>query len=165
MKIRRMLVCVLALGALVASSFGQEAVSSPTKRQATLDLAARLLASQENSIATLPAGLVDPYNPPGFGAPPASTPSKPGEVAHTVASDREILEKIAASIAPSGMMSFGGQPLLLFREKKLKVGDSLTITFEGKDYVVVIAGIDQSSFKIRLNREEITRPIKPGKVP
>jgi hypothetical protein len=165
MKIRRMLVCVLAFGALVAFSFGQEAVSSPTQRQTTLDLAARLLASQENSAATLPAGLVDPYNPPGFGAPPASTSGKPGEVAHTVASDRAILDKIAPSIAPSGMMLFGGQPLLLFREKKLKVGDSLTITFEGTDYVVVIAGIDQSSFKIRLNREEITRPIKPGKVP
>lgn len=165
MKIRRMLVCILVLGALVASSFGQEAVSSPTKRQATLDLAARLFASQEASAATIPADLVDPFNPPGFGAPPAVMPGKPGEVAHTVASDREILEKIAPSIAPSGMMLFGDQPLLLFREKKLKVGDSLTITFEGTDYVVVIAGIDQSSFKIRLNREEITRPIKPGKVP
>lgn len=165
MKIRRLLVCVLALGALVPLSPGQGEVSSPTKRQTTLDLAARLLASQENSAPTLPAGLVDPFNPSGFGAPPTPAAGQPGEVSHAVASDRVILDKIAPSIAPSGMMSFGGQPILLFREKKLKVGDSLTITFEGTDYVVVITGIDQSSFKIRLNHEEITRPIKPGKVP
>jgi hypothetical protein len=145
---------------------GQE-VSNPTNRQTTLDVATRLVAHQE-SPAALPADLVDPFNPPGFGAPPATgggKPGKPGEPAHVISSDREILRKIAAQITPSGMVMFGGQPLLLFREKKLKVGDSLTITFEGTDYVVVIAGIDQTSFKIRLNREEITRPIKPGKVP
>jgi len=29
------------------------------------------------------------------------------------------------------MMTIGGTPLLLFREKKLKVGDHVKITFEG----------------------------------
>lgn len=167
MTTRQILVCVLALGAPMSVVIGQEAVSNPTKRQATLDVAARLLAHQESPVAP-PADLVDPFNPPGFGAPPpilGGKPGKPGEAARAIASEREILQKIAAQITPSGMMMFGGQPLLLFREKKLKVGDSLTITFEGTDYVVVIAGIDQTSFKIRLNREEITRPIKPGKVP
>lgn len=165
MSIRQILVCVLALGASVSAGLAQETVSNPTKRQATLDLAARLLAHEESSAAAIPADVVDPFNPPGFGALPTTTGGKPGEAAHVVATDREILQKIAGQITPSGMMLFEGQPLLLFREKKLKVGDSLTITFEGNDYVVVIAGIDQTSFKIRLNREEITRPIKPGKVP
>jgi len=164
MKLHHVLLCALGLGAPVAVAFGQE-VSNPANRQATLDLATRLLASEEKGAAGLPADLPDPFNPAGFGAPPATAPGKPGEAAHVVASDRQILQEIARSITPSGMMLFDGQPLLLFREKKLKVGDSLTITFEGNDYVVVIAGISQSSFKIRLNREEITRPIKPGNVP
>jgi hypothetical protein len=162
---RRLLICVLALGIASVDGFAQETVVSPAKRQAALDLAARLLAHEESSAAALPADMVDPFNPPGFGAPQASTGGKPGETAHAVASDRQILLKIVAQINPSGMMLFDNQPLLLFGEKKLKVGDSLTITFEGTDYVVVITGIDQTSFKIRLNREEITRPIKPGKVP
>ena len=55
--------------------------------------------------------------------------------------------------------------MLLFHEKKLKVGDNLKITVEGVDYSVTISAIDQTSFKIRLNGEEVTRPIKPGKVP
>ena len=155
-----LLVC--GLGALCV---GQETVLSPAKRQATLDLANRLLAARESPAAALPADLVDPFNPVGFGAAPASG-HQPGEAAHAKASDSEILQEIASRVTPSGMVEFGGQPLLLFREKKLKVGDSLTITFEGTDYVVVITAIDQTSFKIRLNSEEITRPIiKPGKVP
>ena len=155
---------LLLLGASLARVLGQEEISSPAKRQTTLDLATRLLTTEEKGAASLPADLVDPFNPAGFGAPVAG-PTKPGEAVHAVATDRDILQKIAAQITPSGMMLFGGQPLLLFREKKLKVGDSLTITFEGTDYVVVITAIDQTSFKIRLNREEIARPIKPGKAP
>ncbi|HTX65128.1 MAG TPA: hypothetical protein VMD31_05110 [Opitutaceae bacterium] len=158
------LFAVLLLGASLTRVLGQEEISSPAKRQATLDLATRLLATEEKGAASLPADLADPFNPPGFGAPVAGV-SKTGEVVHAVATDRDILQKIAGQITPSGMMLFDGQPLLLFREKKLKVGDNLTITFEGTDYVVVITAIDQTSFKIRLNREEITRPIKPGKAP
>jgi hypothetical protein len=170
MTTRHLLVCVLALCAPLSIGLGQEAVSNPAKRQTTVDLATRLLGPQERPAAALPADLVDPFNPPGFGAQSTTTTTtttggKLGETTRGVSSDREILQKIATQIRPSGMLMFGGQPLLLFREKKLKVGDSLTITCEGTDYVVVISGIDQTSFKIRLNGEEITRPIKSGKVP
>ena len=71
-----------------------------------------------------------------------------------------MLQRIAAGIKPSGVMMLGGSPLLLIREKKLKVGDNLTITFEGNAYTLVVTGIDRTSFKLRLNNEEITRPIK-----
>jgi hypothetical protein len=165
MKTPRMLICVLAAGTSMLISFGQESVPSPAKRQVTLDLAGRLLAPQSNPAASLPSDLLDPFNPPGFGAVPTSGPGKPGETIRTVSTDREILQNIATRITPSGMVMFGSQPLLLFREKKLKVGENLTITFEGNDYVVVISEINRTSFKIRFNQEEITRPIKPGKVP
>jgi hypothetical protein len=165
MRIDRLLPGVALVCGLGVLCFGQGTVTTTAKRQATLDLANRLLASREKTTAALPADLVDPFNPPGFGAP-AATDSRLGQATHTKASDREILEEIASRITPSGMVLFDGQPFLLFREKRLKVGDDLTITFEGTDYVVVISAIDQNSFKLRLNREEITRPIiKPGKVP
>ena len=157
-----MLVSALALCAPGLISFGQGMIANPAKRDAALELAVRLLAPRENPAAALPAELVDPFNPTGFGKKPAG---KSGGAAHTVSSDREILENIASRITPSGMLMFNDNPLLLFREKKLKVGDTLTITFEGTDYVVVITEIERTSFKIRLNREEITRPIKPGKTP
>jgi hypothetical protein len=165
MKMHRMLVCVLALGAPGLISFGQEVISNPSKRQATLDLAAQLLAARENPTEKLPAELVDPFSPPGLGAIPAPSVVRSGDTVRASSSDLDILEKIAPHITPSGSLMLNGQPVLLFREKKLKVGDSLTITFEGTTYVVVITAVDRSSFKIRLNREEITRPIKPRKVP
>jgi hypothetical protein len=163
MKTQRMLIYALALCVPVGTSLGQGKVVNLAKREATLELAAKLLAPRENPAVAQPAELADPFNPPGFGRAPVA--GKSGGTAHTVTSDREILENIANKITPSGMVMFNDNPLLLFREKKLKVGDTLTITFEGTDYVVVITEIERTSFKIRLNREEITRPIKPGKTP
>ncbi len=165
MRINRLISGVVVGFGLSVLCFGQGAVSTPAKRQSTLELASRLLASPASSATTLPADLVDPFNPPGFGTAPASG-IRPTGVTHAKASDADILEQIASRITPSGMVLFNGEPILLFREKRLKVGDNLTITFEGTDYVVVISAIEQNSFKIRLNREEITRPIiKPGKAP
>jgi hypothetical protein len=142
--------------ALCAPVFCPAQVSSPVKRLESLDLAARLLASRENPASSLPADLVDLFNPSRFGVQAKTTDvSRP-----TVGSDHEILLKIAEKIKPSGMLMMHGEPLLLFREKKLKVGDTLNIAFEGNDYVIVITGIEPTSFKVSLNHEEITRPIK-----
>ncbi|MFA5058986.1 MAG: hypothetical protein WC485_12795 [Opitutaceae bacterium] len=164
MKTRHLLICLLILCVPAGIFFGQDDVSNSGKRQTALDLAARLLAPRENPAAALPADLVDPFNPAGFGAT-AAAPKAGEAAAHTISSDHDVLEKIATNVLPTGMMMFNDQPLLLFREKKLKVGDSLTITFEGTEYLVVITEINPTSFKIRLNHEEVTRPIKPGKVP
>jgi hypothetical protein len=164
MKMHRLLVCMLVLGASGLISFGEEAVSNPSKRQTTLDLAAQLLAVRENPTEKLTAELVDPFNPLGF----AAAPARPSETVHRagpVTSDLDLLEKLAPHITPSGALVLNGEPVLLFREKRLKVGDTLTITFEGTTYMVIITAIDRSSFKIRFNREEITRPIKSRKVP
>ena len=101
---------------------------------------------------------------PAIGAT-ASGPAKTGDLARGGGSNHDLLQKLATFIKPSGVVQFGGPPMLLFHEKKLKVGDNLKITVEGVDYSVTISAIDQTSFKIRLNGEEVTRPIKPGKVP
>lgn len=153
MKTYCRLVCLLALCAPVIV---RAQVSSPAKRLETLDLATRLLAPRENPAAALPADAVDLFNPPRFGAPPKTSDTPRA----AVGSDHEILLKIAEKIKPSGMLMMRGEPLLLFREKKLKVGDTLNIAFEGNDYVLVITGIEQTSFTVSLNHEEITRPIK-----
>ena len=157
MKTYRWLVFFLAFGVPVS---GLAQVSSPAKRLESLDLAARLLAPRENPASSLSADLVDLFNPSRFGAR-----AKTNESRTVVGSDHEILLKIVEKIRPSGMLMMHGEPLLLFREKKLKVGDTLNIAFEGNDYALVIAGINTTSFKISLNHEEITRPIKPVKVP
>jgi hypothetical protein len=157
-SIHQTLFCLLVIVTGAMQLYGGEVVSSG-KRQATLDLASQLLTVRKNPASELPDDLTNPFNPGVKAADnqkPTRTPSS---------SDRDVLVKIASTIAPSGMMMFGGRPLLMLREKKLRVGDSLKLNLDGFDYIVVITAIDPTSFRLRLNREEITRPIKPGKIP
>ena len=129
------------------------------KRRETLDLASQLLASRASPTASLPDSLVNPFSPK------VRAVAKTVDAPKSNGSDREILEKIAPAIMPTGMMMFGGKPMLLLREKRLRIGDQVRLPFEGVDYVVIVTDIQPTSFRLSLNREEITRPIKPGKTP
>ncbi len=124
--------------------------------------------AKQDTPAALPESLAQPFNPPGFNRAArqealasASGPAAPVKLA----GDREILAAIAPRVTPTGTFSFGGERRLQFSKKRLKVGDQLTVTHEGQDYVLELTGIDATNFTLRLNREEITRPIKPGKNP
>ena len=44
--------------------------------------------------------------------------------------------------------------------KRLKEGEMLTITYEGSAYLIEIVSIQRNNFRIRLNSEELVRPIK-----
>ncbi len=74
--------------------------------------------------------------------------------------DFELLEVIAPEINPSGTMVLGGYPLLLFGQKKVKVGDTLPIIYNEKRYSLVISAIEGSNFTLKLGEAEFTRPIK-----
>jgi hypothetical protein len=74
--------------------------------------------------------------------------------------DRQILEAIAPRVDPTGSVRIGDTDYLLFGQKRLKVGEKLTITYEGSVYAVEITAIERNNFRIRLNSEELVRPIK-----
>jgi hypothetical protein len=153
---------LLAVMAMAQSSD----LASPQKRAAVVAEAAKLL--QPRAMAVLPANLASPFAPPGFDQPdPAETKvqqAAPGAAVGPVG-NREVLEDLSARIAPSGIARFDGESILLFGQKKLKVGDQLTITFEGVDYNLEIAAIGSTTFTLRYKGEEITRSIKPGNKP
>ena len=88
--------------------------------------------------------------------------TRPVPVAPVVApkTDRDILQAIAASLKPTGNFVLSGQPTLVFGQKRVKAGGLVTITFEGTEYTLEITAIERTSFTLRLNREEFTRPIK-----
>lgn len=73
---------------------------------------------------------------------------------------RGLLESIAASLKPSGYFVIGGQPTLVFGQKRVKAGGTLTINFEGREYTLEVVALDRTNFTLRLDREEFTRPIK-----
>jgi len=135
-----------------------------------LDKARSLLAMQP---AAVPAELANPFNPPAFAeatgtashattATTGTTPTTEPQVTKPAGprTDSDILRDIAAGLKPSGFFVLGGEPTLVFGQKRVKAGGHLTITFEGTEYTLEISAIDRPNFTLRLNREEFTRPIK-----
>ncbi len=163
-------VAVLALLGAAPLAAQQSDLVPPAKRAVTVDLADRLM--QPRVLATLPESLVVPFNPAGFEQPdPEEIKAQQAAAAVAAAAgtplrpvgDRSVLSTLAEKLSPSGTAIIGGEPILLFGSRRLKVGDRLTVTFEGTDYQLDITAISRTTFTLRLNREEITRPIKPGK--
>lgn len=163
----------LVLGAATLWSAPKFDVQPPAKRTPAMEQAQRLAKPAE--LPALPADLKPPFNPPGFDQPDEAEEKARAAAAAAAAEqkveplkpmgDREVLSAIAEHIAPSGTIFLGGQPILLLRQKKMKVGDKLSVSYEGRNVEVEITEINRTSYSLRLNRAEITRPIKPGKTP
>jgi len=132
-------------------------ISPTAKRADTLSFARTLIAPVEPLEAIDPATLKNPFNP---SAPPPSPAAENSAALVPAPNELALLEQIAPKVTPTGSVEIGGEALLLFGQKKLKVGDHLPIIFEGKPYELEIAGIQSTRFTLRLNGVEITRPIK-----
>jgi hypothetical protein len=148
----------------------QSDLVSTQKRAVVVELADQLV--RPRVLAEMPAALVVPFNPVGFDQPDPEEIKAQQAAAATAAAagtplrpvgDRNVLAILADKLSPSGTAIIGGEPILLFGSRRLKVGDRLTVTYEGADYNLDITAINRTTFTLRLNREEITRPIKPGK--
>jgi len=147
------------VGTVVAASAAD--VSVPAKRQEALGSGKALLAPGEGTV-----NVKDPFHSEAFieillGSRPQG-PSEAPVVRPQAGprTDREILQAIAANLKPSGYFVLGGQPTLVFGQKRVKAGGSLVIPFEGTDYTLEVVSIERPNFTLRLNREEFTRPIK-----
>ncbi len=149
------------------------------QRQTVVELANRL--SQPADLPTVPDDLKTPFAPPGFdkpdpvekrglpstAAPNANAGAGPAAVVKQ-STPRDILETIASKVNSTSSVTMGGVTSLFVKlpnggQKRLKVGDRLTITFEGSDYELEITSITSTDFTLSLNNEKITRPIKSGK--
>jgi hypothetical protein len=172
MKVLRLL--LLGLSGVLASGADVSPVIAPAKRDESLRQARTMVAPRD---AAAPQGLKDPFNSDAFlaaanaaGAPvsPAAGPASGGApAAGTPAarpagprSGRDLLAAIAEGLRPSGSFTLRGEPILTFGARRVKVGDALTVTFDGSEYAVVISAIKPPNFTFRLNNEEFTRPIK-----
>ena len=135
-----------------------QVVSKPEARLSTLSTAELLLAIKAPSI---PSDVIDPFNSAAYSEAMGLTKPAAGEPARVgPRNDRDVLSAIAAQLKPSGNFIIGGQQTLIFGQKRVKAGMPMTINFEGTEYTIEIAAIERTSFTLRLNREELTRPIK-----
>ena len=134
----------------------------PDARARIVALAEQLASSQP--LAALPADLPNPFAPVGFDLVTPSETTRSATAGAAAApvqptSDSDILALLASRIVPSGTLVFNGQPMLSFGDKRVRVGDHLTVTYNGKDYDLEISAITRTTFTLRLNGAEITRPI------
>lgn len=158
----------LLLSPIVGFAQGSD-LHSPKKRDAAVARSHKLLEPVQ--FATSVEELPSPFAPSGFDDPDPEeiiaqqaavvAAASPGVTRPMGA--RGVLETLAERIVPSGILRLGGKAILLFGQKKLKVGDGLTITFEGTNYDLDITAIGSTTFTLRYQGEELTRSIKPGK--
>lgn len=158
----------LAFVAAVRAAAPASDLLPPERRRQTVELALRFAAPP--TPREVPADAVYPFNPPAFGQPDpeelraiAAAQAAANAAAAKPSTDRALLDVIAARIMPSGTLILGGESLLIFGQKRLRVGDRLTVSYDGRDYELELTAIERTTFTLRLNRDEITRPIKPGK--
>ena len=170
------LVVLCAVFAPAARARIESELAPPDKRKVSVERATVL--AKLKVVAPLPAELTDPYAPPGFDLTDAEEAAAAAAAARQAAllnpggggpvappTDRQLLESIVAKIVPSGSIYLGGKPMLMFGKRFVKTGSHFTVTYKGADYDLELTDIDSSNFTLRYNREEITRPIKPGKSP
>jgi hypothetical protein len=163
-KITGLLVLVAATTVLSGQT-----VTPPAKRQQAIENAKAFVAPKEIVPVT-----IDPFYSQAFTEAAAAAGRVSNNVTAPVANtgnttpaaptgprnDKELLAAIASSLKPGGSIVLGGQPTLLFGQKRVKAGGVLTITFEGTQYTLEVVNIDRTTFTLRLNREEYTRNIK-----
>lgn len=159
----------MLLGSLSAIAEDAAAVAAPARRLADLAAAQQLLTQTS---AELPAGLPDPFHPGAFSEAASAAggviaPGSGGADATAAAarpagprSGSDLLAAIGAGLRPSGYFVLGGNPTLVFGQKRVNVGGLLTVNFEGAEYTLEVTAITRTNFTLRLNREEFTRPIK-----
>jgi hypothetical protein len=156
----------VALAASLAGAVLTKAddVVAPAKRQASLAAARELLAPKEAANTQKNPFFTEAFTEAlaaSTGHAVASGEASSGATASPAGprSSRDVLQTIAMSLKPR-YMEVGGKPILFFGQKRVNPGSSLTINFEGTEYVLEIVSIDRPNFTLRLNREEFTRPIK-----
>jgi hypothetical protein len=159
-KLSSFFLLMTGVGATIALGEPLSDIPFPAKRADTVKFAKTLVFLQsEPAQAPNEGTFKNPFNPSEVSASSSASSttvggaaSAPGEIVQ--------LAQIAPNITPSGSVKIGSESFLLFGQKRFKVADHLPIVFEGKSYELEIVEIQSTSFTLRLNGVEITRPIK-----
>ncbi len=162
MRFPAKLIIPAVLGLLGTSVFAQgtATVMPVREREATLALAKKLLADRSGEGEVALNLQRDPFQVMLANVPSADSTVVQAAPAAPRYNDLQVLEAIAPKVRPTGSVQIGGLDYLLFGQKRLKVGEMLTITYEGSVYLIEITSIERNNFRIRLNSEELVRPIK-----
>ena len=133
-------------------------LAPPKAREKVVSAAARVVA--ERTVPAAPS--TPPPNP--FVAKEAEQAEEhiatPSTATEPTLSGRDLLATLASRFPSTGTVSIGGEPILLLGQKRLKVGDSIAISFEGQSYELSIAAVSSTSFTVKRGENIHTRPVR-----
>lgn len=161
---------LLSAFVLAGSLSGWAQISTIESREALLEKAERLnVAPADTAVKDRFAAVPDPFNrsevqsgkmATGNLATGTTPEAGSGTQRQASVSDQAALLAISEKIRPSGVMRFGDEILLVFGERRLRVGDFISVQHLGRTYKVKIAKADTSGFMLRLNDETISKRIQ-----
>ncbi|MBK9992213.1 MAG: hypothetical protein IPP19_16180 [Verrucomicrobia bacterium] len=152
MKIRSLAVLVFLMFGFAAAKAAPSDIAPPQKRAVTVETAEHLAKLATDDL-TAPADIRNPFN--------AASEGRIEVVLNRPASDKELLAILADQLKPTGVMGREDALVLLLKgQKGVKVGDRLTLSFDGTPYTVELIEVTRTNFSLRFNQAEIIRPIK-----
>lgn len=161
MSLRPLSPLVLLFVAAASTASAQRAtaeVASPKVREKVVADAVRVAATR-NTPSPLPAPLPNPF----VGKEEVRAEehvSAPAAASEPALGGGDLLASLAARIPSTGTVIIGGEPILLVGQKRLKVGDTFAISFEGQTYELSIAAVTSTSFTVKRGENIHTRPVR-----
>lgn len=133
-------------------------LNQPAQRDATIAAGEKLLANREKSVVS-DEGAADPFVGKIEKAPVEKVEDAPLPVVKVIVDEAELLRNLANQVSARGTAILGADKFLLLGQKRLKVGESTIINFDGKDYEVWLEGVTSTTFTIRRNNLSYTRAV------
>ena len=150
------------LTAVCSAQVVRSDVPAPSLRTNIISKATALLERRKHLSDNIPTAARNPFNPLASDVVvQATAPTR----SRLPSSGKELVALLAGQVAPTGSAERDGQRFLLFGQRKVKVGEGIPITFENTQFELEVTAIEGGTFTVRLNQDEFTRPIKPGKTP
>ncbi len=152
---------IVPLTSLSVAQVVRSDVPAPSSRINIITKGTALLERKQSLSEDIPATARNPFNPL------ASDIVVEAVVPHSriPSSGKELVALLAGLLVPTGSAERDGERFILFGQRKVKVGEGIPITFENTQFELELTAIEGGSFTVRLNQDEFTRPIKPGKTP
>jgi len=145
----------------VSVSSGQSVtvtLNLPAQRDTVIANGAAFLAARDKTIVD-DTGAPDPFIGKVVESIVEEATVENAPIAKVVINEVELLQNLANKMPARGTAIMGEDRFLLLSQKRLKVGDSTIISFDGKDYEVWLTGLSSTTFTIRRNELTYTRAV------
>jgi hypothetical protein len=148
--------CTLLASFSLAQST-QSDVAPVQKRLVTIELARKYTDIAPPLTVGSLGEMINPFSPSSYGKPAKTDDKNNGKFP---SSDKEMLALLADQLNPTGTFFLNNEPLLLFGQKKVKVGERIPITLDGVIFEVEVTAIERINFTLKYKQQELTRPLK-----